>query len=68
MNKFFSFVAGAICGAAVGAVVTLLTTPASGQELKGEAKRRWEEAIAEGRRAQEATRMRLEREYNQLRK
>ncbi len=68
MNKLFSFAAGLICGAAVGAVTALLITPASGEELKGEAKKRWEDAIEEGKRAQEETRTRLEREYNQLRK
>lgn len=67
MNKLFSFTAGLICGAVVGAVTALLTTPASGAEMTAEAKRRWEEAIAEGKRAQAETIGRLEREYNQLR-
>lgn len=68
MNKFLSFTAGAICGAVVGAVGALLVTPASGSELTAEARQRWEEAITEGKKAQDETRMRLEREYNQLRK
>ena len=68
MNKLLSFTAGLICGAVVGAVGALLVTPASGTDLTVEAQRRWEEAIAEGKKAQDETRMRLEREYNQLRK
>lgn len=62
-----SFTAGLICGAVVGAVAALMTTPASGTEMTAEAKRRWDEATAEAKKAQEATRLRLEREYNQLR-
>ena len=33
MNKFMGFMAGAVCGALVGAVAALLLTPASGPEL-----------------------------------
>lgn len=42
MNKLFSFMAGALCGALVGTVSALLLTPASGEELKAEAKHRWQ--------------------------
>ena len=34
MSKFFSFVAGTMMGAAVGAAVALLFTPYSGEELR----------------------------------
>jgi len=34
MRGFFSFVAGSIMGAAVGAAVALLFTPYSGEELR----------------------------------
>jgi gas vesicle protein len=34
MSRFFSFVAGTVMGAAVGAAVALLLTPYSGEELR----------------------------------
>jgi gas vesicle protein len=34
MRSFFSFVAGSVMGAAVGAAVALLFTPYSGEELR----------------------------------
>jgi gas vesicle protein len=34
MRSFFSFVAGSLMGAAVGAAVALLFTPYSGEELR----------------------------------
>jgi gas vesicle protein len=36
MNKIFSFLAGAMSGALVGAVTALLLTPASGQDLRAD--------------------------------
>jgi gas vesicle protein len=34
MGRFFSFVAGSVMGAAVGAAIALLLTPYSGEELR----------------------------------
>jgi gas vesicle protein len=34
MGRFFSFVAGSVIGAAVGAAMALLLTPYSGEELR----------------------------------
>ncbi|MBN1439283.1 MAG: YtxH domain-containing protein [Anaerolineales bacterium] len=34
MTRFFSFVAGSVLGAAVGAALALLYTPYSGEELR----------------------------------
>ena len=34
MTRFFSFVAGSVMGAAVGAALALLYTPYSGEELR----------------------------------
>jgi gas vesicle protein len=34
MSKFFLFIAGSMMGAAVGAAMTLLLTPYSGEELR----------------------------------
>ena len=65
MNKAFSFMAGALCGALIGGVTALLLTPASGSELKESAIERWETAKQEAARAMEETRIRLEDEYRQ---
>ncbi|MBP8000018.1 MAG: YtxH domain-containing protein [Chloroflexi bacterium] len=66
MNKFFSFVAGAMCGAVVGSVAALLLTPASGNELRAEATARWEDALREARQAMEEKRHELEAQYEQM--
>ncbi len=65
MNKAFSFMAGALCGALIGGVAALLLTPASGLELKENALERWEAAKQEAARAREETRIQLENEYRQ---
>lgn len=55
MKKFFSFVAGALSGSIVGATVAILLAPESGEELRADARARWEEVIREARQAQEET-------------
>ena len=66
MNKFFGFLAGAMCGAVVGSVTALLLTPASGNELRAEAIARWEEAMREARQAMEDKRHELEAQYEHM--
>ncbi len=66
MRKIFSFLAGALCGALVGAVLVLLLTPASGEELRADAKLRWEEAMQEAQRARDETKKRLEEQFEQM--
>lgn len=68
MNKLFSFLAGMLSGALVGAVLALLLTPASGDDLRADAKSRWDEAMSEAARAREETRVRLEQEFEQLKR
>lgn len=63
MNKFMGFMAGAVCGALVGAVAALLLTPASGPELIESAEERWELTKSEARRAMEERRNELESQY-----
>ncbi|HMT20661.1 MAG TPA: YtxH domain-containing protein [Promineifilum sp.] len=63
MNKFMGFMAGAVCGALVGAVAALLLTPASGPELIESAEERWELTKSEARRAMEERRNELEDQY-----
>ena len=67
MNKLMSFATGIFCGAAVGAAVALLLTPASGADLRAQMQARWEEALAEGQRAREETKKHLEQTYLQQR-
>jgi gas vesicle protein len=45
MSKFWSFTAGALSGALVGGIVTLLFTPKSGDELVADAEYRWNTAV-----------------------
>lgn len=66
MNKLFSFMAGAMCGALVGGVTALLLTPASGNELREQAIERWETAKQEAQRARAQTRQQLESEFERM--
>lgn len=66
MNKFFSFLAGAMCGAVVGSVAALLLTPAAGSDLRADAVTRWEEAIREGRQAMEEKKHELSVQFEQM--
>lgn len=63
MNKVMGFMAGAVCGALVGAVTALLFTPASGPEIIQSAEERWELTMSEARRAMEERRRELESQY-----
>lgn len=51
MQRFMSFVAGAMCGLAFGAVTALLLTPISGKDLKATGRTRVEQFASEIRRA-----------------
>ena len=53
MNKAMSFMAGAVCGALIGAVTALLLTPAPGSELLQSAEERWQLTKTEARNAME---------------
>ncbi|MBM4423000.1 MAG: hypothetical protein FJ030_06350 [Chloroflexi bacterium] len=53
MQRFFSFVAGAMCGAALGAVAALLLAPMSGRDLQEQSHARAEQIAAEVRKAYE---------------
>jgi gas vesicle protein len=68
MNKMLSFVAGAFCGAIVGATAALLLAPASGEDLRSEMVNRWEEALAEAKQAMEETRLELQTQFDQMQK
>jgi gas vesicle protein len=63
MNKVMGFMAGAVCGALIGAVTALLFTPASGSELIQSAEDRWDLTMREARSAMEERRRELETQY-----
>ncbi|MBP9503309.1 MAG: YtxH domain-containing protein [Candidatus Promineofilum sp.] len=67
MNKAISFMAGAVCGALIGAVTALLLTPASGSDLLQSAEERWELTKNEARNAMEERRAELEGQYRSAR-
>jgi gas vesicle protein len=68
MNRVFSFMAGALCGALVGGVTALLLTPASGNDLRDQAVARWESAKQEADQARSQTRQQLETEFELMKK
>lgn len=68
MNKMFSFMAGALCGALVGGISALLLTPASGAELKHNAQARLHAAMDDARTAMEETQRQLETEFEQAKR
>ena len=68
MNRFFSFLAGIISGAIVGAGAALLFAPESGQELRADMVGRWEDALQEAREAMEQTRKDLQSQFEQMQK
>lgn len=63
MKKIFSFLAGALVGAAVGGIGVLLFTPSSGEDLRATAEARWNAALSEARMAQEEKQRELELQF-----
>jgi gas vesicle protein len=68
MNKLFGFLAGAMCGAIVGAVAALLLTPESGSQIRSEARQRFDELLAEGRKAAAKRRSELMDEFEAMKR
>lgn len=66
MSKFFSFVAGLMSGTVVGATVTLLLTPSSGEQLRADAQARWEQVLYEARQAKEHTRQEKDAQFERM--
>jgi len=63
MSKFWSFTAGALSGALVGGVVTVLFTPKSGDDLIADAEARWNAAVDEANRARDEKQQELTMEF-----
>jgi gas vesicle protein len=68
MRRIIGFIAGAMCGAIVGAVAVLLLAPASGVELRQRVRARVGELMAEGRQAAEERRAELEAQLAALKR
>jgi len=60
------FLMGFVIGLVLGAVVILLTTPQSGGDLQRRVRSRYEEIMAEGRRARAERLAELQAEYTNL--
>lgn len=67
MQRTMSFLAGALCGAVVGAVAALLLAPMSGQELQSQARSQFEHVLAEARAAAAERRAMLKGRLGDLR-
>jgi len=68
MRKLIGFLAGAMCGAIVGAVAALLLAPAPGVELRQNVRTRVDVLVAEGRKAAEDRRAELEAQLAALKR
>jgi gas vesicle protein len=68
MRRIIGFIAGAMCGAIVGAVAVLLLAPTSGVELRQRVRARVGELVAEGRQAAEERRAELEAQLAALKR
>jgi gas vesicle protein len=68
MRQTFSFLAGAVCGALVGAVAALLLAPTSGRQLQIDARTQFDHVWADARTAAEAKRAQLEAQLASLKK
>ncbi len=63
MSRFWSFTAGALGGALVGGVLTLLFTPKSGDDLIAGAEARWNAAVEDANRAREEKELELRMDF-----
>ncbi len=68
MKRTFSFMAGAFCGALVGAVAALLLAPTSGQQLQSDARTQFDRVMADARSAADSKRAQLEAQLAALKK
>ena len=68
MRKLVGFVAGAMCGAIVGAVAALLLAPSSGTELRQNVRSKVSDVLSEGHQAAATRRAELEAQFAALKK
>lgn len=67
MQKMFSFIAGAMCGALIGAVAALLLAPMSGKQLQAASRERTNAMLAEVRRTYHEREAKLKAQLASLR-
>ncbi len=58
--RALNFIYGVLIGAALGAILVLLTTPQSGQDIQSAAKEKFDKLVEEGRKASDARKAELE--------
>jgi gas vesicle protein len=68
MKSTFSFLAGALSGALVGAVAALLLAPMSGERLQIQAREQFDHVMADARAAAESKRAQLEAQLAALKR
>jgi gas vesicle protein len=66
MRKLFLFAVGLMLGVAIGGTLMLLLTPASGKQVRGQVKTRYQDAVKAAHDASEARRKALEAELTTL--
>jgi len=66
MRNILAFVAGTMCGAIVGAVAALFLAPMSGGEIREQARQRFDEIVAEGKKAADERRAELEKQLRAM--
>jgi gas vesicle protein len=66
MRRFVMFIAGLVAGGAAGAGASILLSPASGEEMRGDARQRFRDILDESARAAEQRRVALEQELKSL--
>ncbi len=68
MSKFLAFLSGLLSGAIVGGVAALLLTPQSGDDLKQQARQRYDTMLDEGQKAGEARRQEVLAEFEAMKR
>jgi gas vesicle protein len=66
MRKILAFTAGAMCGAIVGAIAALMLAPTSGDELREQTRKRFDEIMEEGKKAAADRRAELEAQLRKM--
>ncbi len=68
MGKVLVFMSGVIAGAILGGVVAILMTPQSGENLRGQARQRYQDALEAGKKAADERKQQLINEYEAMKR
>ncbi len=68
MSKLLVFLGGAVLGGVIGGAVAFLWTPQSGEGMRSEARQRYQDALAAGRKAAEERKHQLMAEYEAMKR